>query len=75
MQYNCRALELRLQNNVSYLGCQLLIRPDELIRSDGLIRPDPNPIRPENKWIGYGFNFFDPNRVGSTRPNSINYIF
>jgi hypothetical protein len=21
--------------------------------------------RPENKWIGYGFNYFDPNRIGS----------
>jgi hypothetical protein len=27
-----------------------------------------DPIRPENNWIRYGFNFFDPNRVGLTRP-------
>jgi hypothetical protein len=24
-----------------------------------------DPTRPEDKWIEYGFNFFDPNRVGS----------
>jgi hypothetical protein len=35
-----------------FWGCQLLIRPDGL-------------TRPEDKWIRYGFNFFDPNRVGS----------
>jgi hypothetical protein len=23
-----------------------------------------DPTRPENKWVGYGFIFFDPNRIG-----------
>jgi hypothetical protein len=25
---------------------------------------EPDPTCPKNKWVGYGFNFFDPNRIG-----------
>jgi hypothetical protein len=24
-----------------------------------------DPTRPEDKWVGYGFDFFDPNWIGS----------
>jgi hypothetical protein len=41
---------------VKHQCCQLFIRPDGLTWSD--------PTWPENKWVGYGFDFFDPNRIG-----------
>jgi hypothetical protein len=28
-------------------------------------RTRPDPTWPEDKWVVYEFNFFDPNRIGS----------
>jgi hypothetical protein len=66
----------KLKQSQVFIGCKLLTR------LDGLIWPDP--IWSENKWVGYGFDFIDPNRVGSgsgrigfgsTQHDPINYIF